>query len=638
MGSHHVIGLDFETYYDDSYSLRKMSIPEYILDPRYETIMCAVQVDDGPHEIVDGPDVGRWLAQFDPKDTSTIAFNALFDNSILSWIYGFVPARMYDTMGMVRALRGHMLRKGASLAAVAKALGMPAKMHTIANVKGLRRADIMARGLWPEFCAYAKLDNQLSRGIFDKLIPEFPHAERRLADMVLRCAVEPRFMLDVPMLRDHLVEVRKEKHELLAQAGTTVDDLMSNVKFQTALENLGVVVEKKVSKVTGREAPAFAKTDKFMEDLTEHDDPRVQALASARLGHKSTIEETRAEKLISIATLDWERYRNGNPRIVQWSGTMPIPLGYGKAHTHRLAGEWGMNMQNLPSSRAGKSKLRKALIAPPGHKVITCDLGQIEARLTAWLCKAFDLLNQFANDLDPYAIMGGKIFGYTVDPKVHKTERFIGKTAILGLGYGCGWSRFFEMVEKLARTLKINLGGIWTPQLAEQSVNAYRQTYGTIPAMWRMLDTVLGTNWLGVNGEITIGPVQIGKGYVRGPNDLCLRYDNPRKNQETFEFEYDYGRFSHKIYGAKLLENIVQFLARIVVMHAALRIRGHAPNEQWSRFVLQAHDELVFIVPDALVEHAKQVIHSEMIRRPSWAPDIPLKADVGVGQSYGEAK
>src|ERR1035437_9289396 len=97
----------FECYYDNDYSLRKMPTPNYILDPRYETIMCAVKANDGPHTVIDGPDFPDWLAQFDPAITTTVTFNALFDNSILAWRYGYVPHTLIDAMGMARALPGH---------------------------------------------------------------------------------------------------------------------------------------------------------------------------------------------------------------------------------------------------------------------------------------------------------------------------------------------------------------------------------------------------------------------------------------------------------------------------------------------------------------------------------------------------
>ncbi len=124
---------------------------------------------------------------------------------------------------------------------------------------------------------------------------------------------------------------------------------------------------------------------------------------------------------------------------------------------------------------------------------------------------------------------------------------------------------------------------------------------------------------------------------------MYLRYEPPHteivevvkfgKPVMQTEYRYRYGKFTHTLYGAKLLENIVQALARIVVMNAALRLadRGY-------KFALQAHDELAFLVPDTDVDNAKEIIHTEMTRRPSWAPDLPLSASTEAGKSYGDAK
>jgi hypothetical protein len=195
------------------------------------------------------------------------------------------------------------------------------------------------------------------------------------------------------------------------------------------------------------------------------------------------------------------------------------------------------------------------------------------------------------------------------------------------------------MVVTSARNFGIDLGDRWTEQLAEKSVQTYRNVYWPMQTGWQTLDHMLKSCWLGKHPPMKYGPgglVEIGPGYVKLPNDMYLRYADPLMDANG-ELSYRHGKFHHKIYGAKLLENIVQALARIVVMNAALRIRGRG-DRSWSRFVLQAHDELVYIVPDAEVDKAKLIIHEEMTRRPSWAADLPLTADVGVGQSYGEAK
>ena len=629
---HNILFLDAETYYDKEYSLRKMTPAQYILDPRWEFIICAAAVNDGPGFVVDGPDFPEFLRQYPPETTTTVTYNSLFDNCIFAWRYGYVPARMIDVLGMSRALLAHKLPR-LGLEKVGEHLQLGSKTNALAKVIGMHRADIRANPtLWREYTEYAIRDVRLMRGIFDILLPGFPRSELRVMDLVLRAAVQPEFTIDVDMLTEHLAGVRADKESLLAACGAVErTDLMSADKFTQALENLGVEVEYKVSLATEKLIPAFAKTDEFMANLIDHDDPQVQALAAARLGIKSTIEETRAQRLLDVAACDWSALPSGN-------NLMPIPLRYGAAHTHRLGGDWKMNMQNMPTARGtGKSKLRKSLVAPGTKKVIVADLGQIEARLTAWLCGAHKLLGEFIRGEDPYKLLAVAIFG-TPFEQITDLQRFFGKGGILGLGFGAAAPKFYIMMIRMARAQGLDIAAlkkIWTKDLANKSVMTYHKVNWQIPQTWRLLDRCLSGAWCGLNAPMQVGPVEIGYrhgyGYVQGPNGLEMRYDNPR--HEDGETWYDHSGRRHKIYGAKLLENIIQFLARIIVMHAALRIadRGY-------KFKLQSHDELVFIVDDKDVDNAEKIIHEEMVRRPSWAPDLPLTASIGHGQSYGDAK
>jgi DNA polymerase len=301
------------------------------------------------------------------------------------------------------------------------------------------------------------------------------------------------------------------------------------------------------------------------------------------------------------------------------------------------SGEWRINLQNLPRD-ISKSKLRSTLIAPFGHCIISADLSQIEARLVAWLAGCPSLLKQFATGQDPYALLAQRIFGYQLTKSSHPIERFIGKTGILGLGYGCGVDRFFAMVLSQARQAGLELGSMFTYTTADRTVDIYRNTYWEIPDLWRQLDRWLPTLNYGPE-HAALGPrawredfhegqwvtrrydktnlLVIKKGAIVLPNAMELRYNVP----------------DTKIYGAKLLENIIQALARIVVMQAALRL-----SERGQRFCLQVHDELVFIVPTEEVDTVKEIILAEMIRQPTWAPGLPLAAEVGVGKSYGDCK
>jgi DNA polymerase family A len=669
-----LIIFDCETYYDKDYSLKKMPTPNYILDQRFELQIVAAKVNDGPHTIIDGPDFGAWLGQFDPKVTTTVSFNSLFDNSILAWRYGFVPHTMIDVMGMVRALIGHQMRHGVSLKEVAQFLGLKAKGTALANAMGMRRDEIIGRGLMKSFEDYCLDDNEICEGALLKLYPQFPQSERRIMDLVLRCCVQPRFHCDVPMLQAHLVDVQEAKAELL-RAANNIDPkiIMSTPKFQAALEARGVDVEMKISPTTGLETPCFAKTDEFMETLQSHPDDVVAAMAAARLGLKSTLEETRTSKLISIATLPWNgpvealaRRAIAHEFDPDWNAAehvttplMPIPLRYGGAHTHRLSGEWKMNMQNMPTVRGskGKSKLRQSLIVPDDCRVVTCDLAQIEARICAWICGCTTLVDEFARNLDPYSRLATAIFGYPVDRKkknpdgslMFPIEGFIGKTGILGLGYGAGKDKFDTMVTQSARKDGLDLTGKYDRSLGDKAVDAYRARYWQIRQAWTRLNSIVAGPWSSPHGGTAkFGPCVISYGDVTLPSGLSLCYADPRQEivvnadgEVRTEFRYRYGKFFHRLYGAKLLENIVQALARIVVMNAALRIRDRGRHTKYPEdyfFALQAHDELVFVVHKTEVDNLRSVVLEEMKRPPSWGKDIPLNAELGEGANYGEAK
>jgi hypothetical protein len=645
--SQNLLIFDCETYFDKEYSLSKMPTPNYILDDKFELQMVAVKLNNTPHQIIPGPDFPAYLANIDPKVTTTVSFNSPFDNSILFWRYNWLPHRMVDAMGMARALWQHDL-PDLRLSSVAQYLGLPPKGNALVAVMGMRYDEIRAGGLWDTFSQYALQDNFICEQVFLRALQysKFPKSELELMDMVLRTTIEPSFKCNFDMLEQHHQDVVAAKQKLLEDANM-VDRkiIMSTNKFKEFLESKGVEVAMKVSPTTGNETPAFARTDAFMDELQDHPDPEVSAAACARLAFKSTLEETRTAKFMSIAKLNWPAWVKGN---------IPMPLRYGAAHTHRLGGDWKMNCQNMPTVRGskGKSKLRLSLEVEPDEMVITCDLSQIEARLAAWFCGCTTLVNEFAQNKDPYSQLATDIFGYPVNRKlkdaagkvIFEIEGFIGKTGILGLGYGAGKDKFDSMVIASARTMKLDISGKYSRAIGDKAVETYRRRYSQIPQMWSVLNGYIATYWLSGSASVRVGPVEISYGCVKLPNGLALNYAQPRSqtNAETgrTEYIYRYGKEWHRLYGAKLLENIIQALARIVVMNAALRIRARTRKELGVefKFKLQAHDELVYIVPHNLVDAVKKIVHEEMKRPPSWAPTAPIDAELGQGKSYGEAK
>lgn len=613
--------LDYETFYAKDYTLRKMTPVQYVLDPRFEAIGCAVKEGNEQSYWVDGEDLPYFFGGLEAKNTCLVSHNALFDMTINAWRYGFVPRLMVDTMGVARALLGHKLRS-LSLNSVAMALGLGVKGGTVHKVEGMNAAAIRAAGLYNEYIEYSCNDADLCAGIYDRLVRsgQFPLRELVVMDMVLRCAIEPTFVLDRTVLAEHKHKIITDKANLLSQVASNKDDLMSNERFAAVLRDIGVEPPMKISLRTNQLTYAFAKTDPEFMELEEHDDPRVQALVAARLGVKSTIEETRTERFIAISNLVWP----DEPQC-----RMPMPLRYSGAHTHRLSGDWKLNVQNMPRGGA----LRRALTAPPGYQVVAADASQIEARIVAWLCGVKVLVEAFANKQDVYSLFASSVFRRHIDKKKDPAERFIGKTAILGLGYGLGWPKFQRTV-KLQSKAQTGTEIALSDAEAMNIVNMYRSEYREIPLMWKALNAGISTLASGV-GSFSIGPCVFGPNRISLPSGLHLHYHDLR--QVDGEWRFTYAGKSKKLYGGALLENITQALARIIVMDAGLRLQKLAIAYA-ARFVLQVHDELVYVVPDAHAEAFKEEAIREMRQRPLWAPDLPLDAEGGVGLNYGEAK
>ena len=100
-----VYTLDFETYYDQDYSLSKLTTEDYVRDSRFEVIGLAIKKNDKVTKYLNDPDmIERLLSHIDFSDAAILAQNTMFDGAILSWRYGVKPKVWFDTMNMGRAL------------------------------------------------------------------------------------------------------------------------------------------------------------------------------------------------------------------------------------------------------------------------------------------------------------------------------------------------------------------------------------------------------------------------------------------------------------------------------------------------------------------------------------------------------
>lgn len=605
-----LITIDFETYYDKDFSLRKVTTEEYIRSGLFEVIGLGVKVNNGPTEWASGTheELKAWLqSSFNWADSAVLAHNTMFDGTILSWHFGINPRAWLDTLCMGRALHG--VEVGGSLAALAERYKLGQKGNEVVNAMGKRRMHFSADDL-SRYGDYCINDVELTHKLFQRMVRRFPKQELRVIDTTLRMFIEPILELDAQLLEDHLRDTQGRKENLLRDAGVSKDDLMSNNKFADLLISVGVQPPTKTSPTTGKETWAFAKSDEEFKALLEHDNPDVQALVNARLGNKSTLEETRTQRFIDIAK----------------RGPLPVPIRYYAAHTGRFGGDDKINLQNLPSRGANAGKLKQAIVAPAGYKIIDADSAQIEARVLAWLAQQDDLVESFAKQEDVYKKMASAIYG-VAESDVTKDQRFVGKTTILGAGYGMGAVKFQAQLQGMGVTVEL--------EEARRIIDIYRRTNDAIVRLWREAQNMLvnlsrgDTATLGRKGVLEVVPAESA---IRLPSGLLMRYDDLQftPSEKGVEFHYKTRKGRTRIYGGKVIENVCQAIARCIIAEQMLKISKRY------RVVLTVHDAIAVCVRDVDVEDAQAYVEECMRWVPEWAEGLPLNCESGVGQSYGD--
>ena len=605
-----IIALDFETYYDKEYSLSKMTTEEYIRDERFETIGVGIKEDGADATWFSGTQtqIKKYLDTLDLGQHLVLAHNAMFDAAILNWRFDIRPRGWLDTLSMARAL--HTIEVGGSLAALAEYYKLGKKGTEVVTALGKRRTDFTAQDL-AAYGEYCKNDCALTLELFKILSQEYSQTELKLIDLTIRMFSEPVLELDANILLDHIHSVQVKKKELLDSV-TMVDkdQLMSNHKFAATLKLFGVTPPTKISPTTGKETFAFSKTDEGFKALLEHEDVRIQAIAAARLGVKSTLEETRTQRFIEIAS----------------RGTMPVPLRYYAAHTGRWGGDDKLNLQNLPR----QSPLKSAICAPSGYMMIDADSSQIEARTLAWLAGQDDLVAAFEAGEDVYKIMASAIYDKPI-ADITKPERFVGKTTILGCGYGMGAQKFQAQLQNFEVYVELDE--------AKRIIDTYRRTYPQITAFWKTAGKAL--DYIRDDQSFEFGRDNLlkieGLKGIKLPNGMYIKYPNVRQVQKddgSAETVYDTKRgkatIPNRIYGGKVTENICQALARIVIGDQMLQIAKKY------KVVMTVHDAVACVVPEDEVERGVEYVELCMRLRPQWALDLPLNCESGHGKSYGE--
>lgn len=627
--------IDLETYYSRDFSLSKISTEAYVRSSQFEPIGLSLKINDAPGVWYPKPEVNDLLRDTDWSDTFIIAQNTAFDGAILNWRYGVNPKAWMDTLGMSRALYPH--EKSHSLAAQATRHGIGQKGNEVINALGKHYADFGTHDL-DMYAQYCINDGELTYKLFNLYMGMgFPRQELQLIDLTLRMFIEPALVLDKALLETHLSEVKARKltlledvrdmmlkdadpdfvHTVFSEGTEGIKKLlMSNEKFADVLRRFHVEPPMKKSPITGKEAYAFAKTDEGFTALAEHENFDVQGLVAARLGTKTTIEESRTERFIEMAD----------------RGAFPVPLRYYGAATGRWSGQDKVNLQNLPSRGQNAGRIKKSMLAPPGYVVIDCDSAQIEARVLAWLAGQDDLVAAFERKEDVYKLMATYIYNVPIK-EVTKAQRTVGKTVVLGAGYGVGHV-------KLQLFLKTQAGVDVTLDESKRIIDTYRATYPKIPAFWKKCEAALKSMSMGMDmvvdapGLIT----SVATGGFTLPNGLTIQYPDLKRivmrdkktDEDKTQWRYISKGVPVHVYGGKAVENICQAVARIVIGEQMLRIAKRY------KVVLTVHDAIAVVAKQEEAAEAVAYVEACMSWRPKWAQALPLACESGTGASYGD--
>lgn len=685
-----VLTVDFETYYDREYSLSKMTMIEYIMDGRFQPIMMSYAINDEPVKNVIGyPNIKRILDGIDWNNTVLNAQNTAFDATIIRARFGHTARYYTDTMAMARVTAAHVF-EGASLAAIAKVLQangvhVPPKGKEVESALGMHLYNAysgtpyiakkattdpseLQRGhaLLMAYVEYCNNDVHLAREAFKYFTKMITPDEMQYGNMILKCYIEPSLYLDLPIIEEEIARI----HERDEQRARYVADQYFNgnqaelrsvcrsvPKFTEFLQGLGgkleheidedtdytFIIPSKYSEKKGRVEPCYSKTFPPVIEMCDRID-EIGDIFRTKLAMSSSIELSRAERFRAIAKLDCG---------------FGMPYTVSGAHTHRLGGSGGLNVQNLSSGRKeGQSNaLKRSISAPPGHKVVVFDSSQIELRTGSYIAGDNTTLNLFVVGKDPYSQQAALIYGGNPDEikKLAKSgvepyasiQRPAGKASLLSNIYGTGAVGFMNY----AKLMGVNM----TLEEAQHIVKVYRETHPEVVATWNACEVALR------------GMIAGASGYFGGPNGKLFYYDGSRINHGVCmpgirlpdgnwlnyhclsmrEREYPDGstkmNYAYRglkegriqwifTYAARIFENCNQALAFAVMKYQALLI-----NQRY-KIVLNTHDEWGIVVKDDEVEQAKEYMQWCMRQVPEWAKGLPVDCEGDAAVHYGDCK
>lgn len=211
----HLVTLDFETYYDSDYTLRKLSTSEYIRDARFQALMCGIKIGKGRTKLVPGPKIADELAKIDWATHDLLAHHAQFDGFILSHHYKVKPRRIYCSLSMARGL--HSSEIGAGLDEVSQFYGGRGKIQGgVEDMAGFTFERLFKdKPRWKKSSEYCVNDVDECLRVFLCMHPLMPAEEMEIIDVTCKLFTDPVLEVDIERVSKELERELAEKKALL---------------------------------------------------------------------------------------------------------------------------------------------------------------------------------------------------------------------------------------------------------------------------------------------------------------------------------------------------------------------------------------------------------------------------------------
>lgn len=667
----HHLSIDLETY--STVSIGAAGSYRYILDPSFEILLFAYSLDGMPVEVIDvasGQVIPLWLKNA-LKNPLYIkhAYNAAFEWFALSKYLGWLPPDQWrDTML-------HALYCGypASLDAAGRAMGLPEDKKKLTTGKALIRY----------FCVPCKPSN--ANGNRTRNLPKHDPAkwklfkeyngqdvvtemeiDRRLSAFPVPAFVQKQWETDLTMNARGVAADMEMVSGALVIGATVKSQLMAEARQLSGLDNPNSIKQlaRWLTEATDGDTEITSVTKETVATMLKQPQPaNVQRMLEIRqeLGKTSTKKYDALETCIA----DDGRVRGllqfyGANRTGRWAGRLVQVQNLPRTYTHPLPPARqlvkGRNIDGLRLMYGSindtlSQLIRTAFVATPGNVLIDADFSAIEARVISWLAGQEWRLEVFRTHGKIYEASASQMFHVPIE-KIKKGNpeyalRQRGKVAELALGYQGGVSAMRRM------DTGHNLDDLSDDEV-KGIVDRWRETNSMIRDLWNIVDSAAVTVITNggaqtIRSETTDAVITLAceldvitgtrymtillpsgrKLYYPSPEIGVNRWGNPSvsymgQNQTTKRWE------RVETYGGKLVENIVQAIARDCLAIAIENLEA-----QGLHVVFHIHDEVVIDTPawadnDTMLDTVTKI----MTKPIPWAQALPLNADGWVDKFF----